>query len=232
MRTGPAVATLRRVTQPGPVEDDPIRFQPARFSFLTAGLREAVELAGELRQAVPADVRVRPARLRGLDPRSWVVFVLTPPLGATIVAALEDELRRIAPRVPGRTFLGRINRNGQSVAAMRFVIIDDSEAFREAARGLLEAGGHDVVGEADGAATGFVAVEREQPDAVLLDVHLPDGSGLDLCTLLTGQTPAPAILLVSNHDLEGTRVAQQWGARGFSLKARLAHFDFASLRSK
>jgi CheY-like chemotaxis protein len=231
MRTGPAVATLGRVSQPGSPDDAPTRFEPARFSFVAAGLREAVELAGELRQVVPADVRVRPARLARADRRSWVVLVLTPPLGTTAVRAMEDKLHRIALRVPGRTFLGRIQGNGVSAAPMRFVIIDDSEAFRETARGHLEAHGHRVLGEADTASAGFDAVERLRPDAVVLDVHLPDGSGLDLCTLLTGPMLAPAVLLVSNHDLEDTRVAEQWGARGFSLKTRLPHFDLDSLRS-
>jgi hypothetical protein len=103
-----AVATLRHLTPPGPLDGGPIRFQPARFSFVTAGLREAVQLAGELRQLVPTDVTVRPARLSRVDSRSWVVLVLTPPFGASLILALEEELRRVAQRIPGRTFVGRV----------------------------------------------------------------------------------------------------------------------------
>jgi CheY-like chemotaxis protein len=229
------------VVQPDPLDDFPIPSQPARFSFVTGGLREAVQLAGELREVLPTEVTVRPARLARMDPRSWVVFVLTPPLAASLVEALEAEMRRLASKAPGRAFLGRIHPAGSAVirrarnpvtensAAMRIVIIDDSIPFRQAARGLVEGRGHQVVGEAGGVAPGFGLVERLHPDLVLLDVQLPDGSGLDLCTLLSGQKLAPAVLLVSNGKLEDPSVVERCGASGFSLKGRLAYVDLDAL---
>ena len=60
---------------------------------------------------------------------------------------------------------------------------------------------------------------------MLLDVRLPDGSGLDLCALLTRDDEAPAVLLVSgNGDLDSSR-AKARGARDLVAKTELAHVD-------
>ncbi|MEO8687131.1 MAG: response regulator [Solirubrobacteraceae bacterium] len=53
-------------------------------------------------------------------------------------------------------------------------VVDDHAGFRELARALLEEGGDSVVGEATAGVTALAACRRLRPDAVLLDVHLPD----------------------------------------------------------
>ena len=77
------------------------------------------------------------------------------------------------------------------------VIVDDHARFRRSARTLLELEGFDVVGEAADAASALREVERLRPDLVLLDVQLPDCSGLDLVPLLR---PLAEVLLVSSRD--------------------------------
>jgi PleD family two-component response regulator len=57
------------------------------------------------------------------------------------------------------------------------LIVDDHEAFRESAAALLEAEGFDVVGEAADGHQAVAAVERLQPEVVLLDIRLPDLDG-------------------------------------------------------
>jgi|SRR4051794_16573280 DNA-binding NarL/FixJ family response regulator len=114
------------------------------------------------------------------------------------------------------------------VRPQRVVIIDDHPEFRAAARELLERRGFTVVGDAGGAKAGIEAVENVAPDAVLLDIQLPDGNGIDVCRTLTTANPELVVLLVS-ADAQGGRWASDCGAVGFVPKARLATADLTGL---
>jgi DNA-binding NarL/FixJ family response regulator len=112
---------------------------------------------------------------------------------------------------------------------VRVVIVDDSAYFRGAARELLQRRGYEVVGEADSAAAAIDAVGRLEPDAVLLDLVLPDGTGFGVSAVLTAAKPAPAVLLVSSEDFGPCySLAEECGARGFVLKSRLSQCDLAN----
>ena len=65
------------------------------------------------------------------------------------------------------------------------LIVDDNARFRVRARQWLEADGYAVVAEADDGASALAAVSRHRPEVVLLDIGLPDMSGLDLAEQLT-----------------------------------------------
>lgn len=66
------------------------------------------------------------------------------------------------------------------MAGEKILIVEDDADIRAANRDLLELAGYRVV-TASTLASGRDAVERNHPDLVILDVLLPDGSGLDLC---------------------------------------------------
>src|SRR5215203_3049549 len=101
----------------------------------------------------------------------------------------------------------------------RVLVVDDEAAFRAVARDLLEHGGFDVVGEAADA-TAALRFERElRPDVVLLDVRLPDATGLDVALAMSGHEAPPSVVLVSTADYG--YVAPGCGARGFLLKTDL-----------
>ncbi len=113
---------------------------------------------------------------------------------------------------------------------MHVLIADDHALFRDAARALLERRGFTVIGEAAGAAACLEAAGRLAPEAVLLDVHLGDGDGFDVCRALTRDDPRRAVLLVSADERRvGPEQVAACGARGFVLKSRLASTDLAAL---
>ncbi len=105
------------------------------------------------------------------------------------------------------------------------LIVDDHRAFRLLARELLESEGYLVVGEASDAVGAVEATARFQPDIVLLDVRLPDGSGLDVAKALRGQASPPLVVLISTADY--AQAVASCGAAGFIPKGRLSA---ASLR--
>jgi len=111
-----------------------------------------------------------------------------------------------------------------SFQPLRVLIIDDHARFRAAARELLERRGFAVVAEADGAKTGLEAAAAVTPDAVVLDVHLRDGHGIDVCRALTEGNPALVVLLVS-ADAHYGRWVSDCGAVALVPKTRLASAD-------
>ena len=110
----------------------------------------------------------------------------------------------------------------------RVLIVDDAEVFRQAVRELLELRGYAVVGEAGRMTDAMELVERLTPEAVLLDLRLPDGDGFTLCAALTSARPELAVLLTSaDRTVPDPGRIKAAGARGFVLKSRLAAADLA-----
>ena len=103
------------------------------------------------------------------------------------------------------------------------LIVDDNPGFRLRARRWLESGGYEVVAEAADAASALEAARRHGPDVVLLDVELPDMSGLSLAERLAGEPDPPAVVLTSTHEAAdfGEHLSR-CGARGFLPKAELS----------
>ena len=100
------------------------------------------------------------------------------------------------------------------------LIVDDQAAFRRLARALLEADGFVVVGEAGDAAQALEAAHRLAPDVVLLDVRLPDASGVEVARLMLAWSAPPTVVLTSTADYE--RAAGECGAQGFISKGQLS----------
>ncbi|MCW2549732.1 MAG: regulatory protein LuxR:Response regulator receiver, partial [Mycobacterium sp.] len=60
-------------------------------------------------------------------------------------------------------------------------LVDDHEVVRQGLRSLLEADGLEVVGEAATAAQAVARIAATRPQVAVLDVQLPDGTGVDVC---------------------------------------------------
>jgi DNA-binding NarL/FixJ family response regulator len=80
------------------------------------------------------------------------------------------------------------------------LIVDDYEPFRESARGLLESGDFDVVGEAEGGRDAVRLAEELRPDVVLLDVHMPDVDGFEVAERMAQLDSPPVVVLTSSRD--------------------------------
>jgi DNA-binding NarL/FixJ family response regulator len=107
------------------------------------------------------------------------------------------------------------------------LIVDDAPAFRSVVRELLERRGYIVAGEADCGADALDLVGRLDPDAVLLDVHLPGESGFEVAARLAEVRPGLPVLLTSaDFDRNFYALADLAGARGFVPKSELARVEF------
>ena len=102
----------------------------------------------------------------------------------------------------------------------RVVLVDDHEVVRAALRVLLERTGEVIaVAEAGTAAEAVEAVRTSRPDVVLLDLQLPDGSGVDVCHAIRSIAPQTRVLLLTGVPNEATLLkAVQCGAHGYLYK--------------
>ncbi|MFJ9539227.1 response regulator [Streptomyces sp. NPDC101225] len=81
--------------------------------------------------------------------------------------------------------------------------------------------GFAVVGEAASVAEALAAVRALHPDLLLLDIFLPDGSGLDVLRRLSqdqGATRPDALMITADHDISSVRAAMKLGAIGYLVK--------------
>jgi CheY-like chemotaxis protein len=101
------------------------------------------------------------------------------------------------------------------------LIVDDHAAFRASARTLLEDEGYEVIGEADSGASALDLARALRPAIVLLDVALPDLSGLEVAERLA-ETDSKIVLVSSRQPSDfGTRFRQS-PAAGFISKDDLS----------
>jgi two-component system nitrate/nitrite response regulator NarL len=102
---------------------------------------------------------------------------------------------------------------------LRAVIADDHPLFREGLREMLEAGGVEVVGEASGGDEAIALTQRLTPDVVVLDLKMPDVSGLDALRAIARSSPGvQTVILTVSDDETDVLDALVAGACGYLLK--------------
>lgn len=105
---------------------------------------------------------------------------------------------------------------------IRLLLVDDHEVVRVGLRTVLHNHQHGitVVGEAGTKAAAVRVAKRLKPDVVLMDVRLPDGSGVEACRAILASHPTTRIIfLTSFSDDESALAAVLAGAQGYVLKA-------------
>jgi two-component system, NarL family, response regulator DevR len=99
-------------------------------------------------------------------------------------------------------------------------LLDDHEVVRQGIRTMLEASGRvEVIGESDSAEEAIARIPALRPDVAVLDVRLPDGSGIEVCRAIRSVDPTlKALILTSYDDDEALFSAIMAGASGYVLK--------------
>ncbi|MBF4609413.1 response regulator transcription factor [Curtobacterium sp. VKM Ac-1393] len=103
---------------------------------------------------------------------------------------------------------------------MRVFLVDDHELVRQGVARIIDAQPDlEVVGEAESIARAIPRIAATSPDVAVLDVRLPDGSGIDLCRTIRSERPElVCLMLTAFDDDDATRAAVLAGASGYVLK--------------
>lgn len=103
---------------------------------------------------------------------------------------------------------------------LKLLVVDDHAIFREGLRALLDMEEDFVViGEASRGDEAVAMVDEDPPDVILLDLHLPDGSGSQFCKQLLRVSPKSKVLILSAYDDDQeVSAALISGASGYVLK--------------
>jgi two-component system KDP operon response regulator KdpE len=115
-------------------------------------------------------------------------------------------------------------------APTRILVIDDEAPIRRFLRVPLEAEGHSVI-EAATAREGIVAVARETPGLVILDLGLPDADGLTVLRDIRGWSQVPVLVLSVRSDEAGKVAALDAGAQDYVVKPFGVNELLARIRS-
>jgi DNA-binding NarL/FixJ family response regulator len=106
------------------------------------------------------------------------------------------------------------------MAALKVLLVDDHEVVRAGIKAMLDAQADiEVVGEASTAEEGIRRVGYDEPDVVVLDVRLPDASGVEACRDIRERFPDVKVLMLTSFaDEEALMAAILAGASGYVLK--------------
>jgi DNA-binding NarL/FixJ family response regulator len=89
---------------------------------------------------------------------------------------------------------------------IKIFIVDDSLIVRERLSTMLsELANIEIVGQAENVAEAVSAIPKLQPDVVILDIRMPDGSGIDVLRTIKQDKSAVVIIILTNYPFPGYR---------------------------
>src|SRR5215469_5284005 len=104
-------------------------------------------------------------------------------------------------------------------AHMQVLLADDHPLFRDGLRGLMEAHGIDVVGEARNGREAVEQTRQLRPDVVLMDLDMPELNGLAATRLISANQPeVKVVILTASEDDTDLFEAIKSGAQGYLFK--------------
>jgi DNA-binding NarL/FixJ family response regulator len=116
---------------------------------------------------------------------------------------------------------------------LRLLIVDDHEVVRQGLVALLDRReGFQVVAEAGNVAESIEQARKYEPDIVVMDVRLPDGSGIEACREIRAELPNTRVVMLTSYpDEEAVLSAIVAGAAGYLLKQVRARDLVAALEA-
>ncbi|HET6820253.1 MAG TPA: response regulator transcription factor [Candidatus Limnocylindria bacterium] len=108
----------------------------------------------------------------------------------------------------------------ESQRPLRLLVVDDHEVVRQGLVSLLDRrDGFEVVAQAGSVAESISMAARFEPDVVIMDVRLPDGSGIEACREIRAARPETRVVMLTSYpDEEAVLSAIIAGASGYLLK--------------
>jgi len=120
----------------------------------------------------------------------------------------------------------------KSDLSVNVLLIDDHPAVRTGIKRALEVSGLNCCGEAANRAEAFAQIAHKSPDAVILDLNLPDGSGLDVVHWVRKHSEEMAIVILTMSEDEIQLIAaMRAGASSFVKKSSPVSEVIAALKS-
>jgi DNA-binding NarL/FixJ family response regulator len=118
-------------------------------------------------------------------------------------------------------------------SVLRILVVDDHEVVREGLVALLERrAAFSVVAQAGTAAQAIEAARTYRPDLVVMDIRLPDGSGIEATREIRAENPAIRVIMLTSYpDEEAVFAAIVAGASGYLLKQIGSHDLVAALEA-
>jgi two-component system, NarL family, nitrate/nitrite response regulator NarL len=102
----------------------------------------------------------------------------------------------------------------------RLLLADDHPMIRTAIEVLLKETGYEIAGSAASGEETLKAIERLTPDILLLDLHMPDGSGMDVLRRLDASRSAPRVVILTAAIEDSSLLeAKSLGVSGMVLKS-------------
>ena len=96
-----------------------------------------------------------------------------------------------------------LSRSSHNIKAF---IADDSLVVRERLVTMLdELAGIEIVGQAETVAEAISTIGKLQPNVVILDIRMPDGSGIDVLQTIKQDEPAPVVIVLTNYPYPAYR---------------------------
>ena len=116
---------------------------------------------------------------------------------------------------------------------MKVLIVDDHAVVRHGLKSAIQSHGYEVVAEAGSINEAQAFMAQTNPDAIIVDINLPDGSGFDLVAWSRRVSPRTAIVVLTLNDgADYVQAAKSAGANAFIIKNAplsdvIAALDFA-----